>query len=410
VSLAAALRVALQALRVNALRSFLAMLGVIIGVAAVIVMAAVGHGAREMVDRQIRALGANSLMVVPGSAAVGGRQAGLGTAKPFSEADVAAIRGLVPGVARAAGQLRGSAVLVAGPVNWTTTVLGVEEDYPEIRDWPLAEGRSFGPAERRSAARVAVIGATIADRLFEDESPLGQIMRIGNVPFEVIGVLAAKGQSLMGTDQDDVVLVPISSARRSLFGDNKTVPRNVQTILIELEEGESVAEVEEGLRELLRSRRRVRAEAPDSFEVRNMAEFIRARTATQATLGILLGATAAISLVVGGIGIMNIMLVSVTERTREIGLRMAVGARRRDILRQFLIEAVTLCLVGGLAGLLLGGGISLLLARLDAWPARLDPAMAALALAASALVGIFFGFWPARRAAGLNPIEALRHE
>jgi putative ABC transport system permease protein len=410
VSFWAAFKVALEALRLNALRSFLAMLGVIIGVAAVIVMAAVGSGAREMVDAQIRSLGTNSLLVVPGSAAVGGRQAGLGTAKPFSEADVLAIRSQVPGVVRAAGQLRGSAVLVAGAENWTTTVLGVQEDYLEIRDWPLAEGRGLAAADQRSAARVTVIGSTIVRKMFEGEEPVGRTLRIGNVPFEVVGVLEPKGQSLMGTDQDDVVLVPIATSRRNLFGDNKTVPRNVQTILVELDEGERMEDVEAGLKDLLRARRQVRPGAPDSFDVRDMAEFIRARTATQATLGILLGATAAISLVVGGIGIMNIMLVSVTERTREIGLRMAVGARRRDILRQFLIEAVTLCLAGGGLGLLLGGGASLGLAWSGAWPARVEPVMAALALLASVLVGVFFGFWPARRAALLRPIEALRHE
>lgn len=406
----AAARIALDALRANLLRSALAMLGVIIGVASVMVMAAVANGARDLVDRQIRALGANTLMITPGSAVVGGRQSGAGTAVPFAEADVAAIEREVPGMVRAAGSVRGSAVLVAAGENWTTTVQGVQGGYLDVRDWPLAEGRDFGEAELRGAARVAIVGATVAERLDQGGGVLGRPVRIGNVPFEVIGTLAEKGQSLLGTDQDDIVLVPISTARRRLFGDSENVPNRVQTIMVELGEGESTAEVEEDLRQLLRERRRLREGTPDNFNVRNMAEFIRTRAATQTTLGLLLGAAAAISLVVGGVGIMNIMLVTVTERTREIGLRMAVGARRRDILGQFLIEAVALCLVGGVVGLVLGSAIAWGLVAAGLWPARMDGGITLAALASSAVVGIVFGFWPARRAARLSPIEALRHD
>jgi putative ABC transport system permease protein len=410
VSPLAALRVALQALRAHALRSFLALLGVIIGVAAVIVMAAVDEGAREMVDRQIRTLGANTLLITPGSAVVGGRQSGLGTAVPFADADVAAIRREVPGVLRAAGLVRGSAVLVAGPANWITTVSGVEDDYLEIRDWDLVEGRNFTPAELRRAAKVVLLGSTVAEKLFDGDSALGASVRIGNLPFEVIGLLADKGQSAFGGDQDDTALVPISTARRGLFGDSRTVPRRVQIIMVELQDGEDMTAVQAEIEDLLRARRRVREGAPDNFSIRNMAEFIRARSATQATLGLLLGGAAAIALLVGGIGIMNIMLVSVTERTREIGLRMAVGARRRDILGQFLIEAITLCLAGGVIGLFLGVAATAALAHLSAWPVATNPLIAALALASSAAIGILFGFWPARRAARMNPIEALHHE
>jgi putative ABC transport system permease protein len=307
--------------------------------------------------------------------------------------------------------VRGQAVLVAGSGNWTTTVQGVEGNYLDVRDWPLAEGRAFTEAELRGAARVAIVGGTVAANLEAVAgAPAGaNRVRIGNVPFEVIGRLAEKGQTLLGTDQDDVVLVPLTTARRRLFGDSRQVPNRVQTVMIELAPGEVAADVTADLNRLLRDRRRLRTGEPDNFDVRDLAEFIRTRAATQRTLGLLLGATAAISLLVGGVGIMNIMLVSVTERTREIGLRMAVGARRRDILRQFLIEAVVLCLTGGLVGLLLGVGISGALLAAGLWPARIDPGVTLVALVASALVGVFFGFWPARRAARLDPIVALRH-
>jgi putative ABC transport system permease protein len=289
-------------------------------------------------------------------------------------------------------------------------VNGVEPSYLEVRDWPLVEGRGFTEAELRSRARVAVLGDTVAANLAASGLPEGSRVRIGNVPFEVIGRLAKKGQSLLGTDQDDIVLVPLTTARRRLLGDSRQVPNRVQTVMIELTPDEAPAEVTAELTRLLRDRRRLREGEPTNFDVRDMAEFIRTRAATQRTLGLLLGATAAISLLVGGVGIMNIMLVSVTERTREIGLRMAVGARRRDILGQFLIEAVTLCLTGGLIGLALGAAISAGLLASGAWPARLEPTITALACVASGVVGVFFGFWPARRASRLDPIVALRHE
>jgi putative ABC transport system permease protein len=386
------------------------MLGVIIGVASVIVMVSVATGAGQAIEERIRALGTNLLIVSPGSFTSGGRRAGEGTAIPLSESDLRIIRAKVPGVAAVAGVVTGSAPLVAGASNWTTQVNGVNEDYLEVRDWPLTEGRNFTEAELRSGAKVVILGATTARELFGSAQAVGEQVRVMNVPFTVIGLLSVKGQSGWGSDQDDTALVPISTARRRLFGAEQTVPDNLRQIMVEIASAEEMSEAQAEIETLLRERRRVRAGTPDDFRVRDMADFIRTRTETQSILSVLLGATAAISLVVGGIGIMNIMLVSVTERTREIGLRMAVGARRRDILSQFLIEAVTLCVVGGLIGLTIGGGAALAMSIWGNWPIALSPSLVLIALASAGLVGVFFGYYPARRASLMNPIDALRYE
>jgi putative ABC transport system permease protein len=406
----ASCKVAIAALKVNALRSFLAMLGVIIGVASVIVMVSVATGAGQAIEQRIRALGTNLLIISPGSFTSGGRRAGEGTATALSEGDLKMIRARVPGVAAAAGVVSGSAPLVAGASNWTTQVNGVNEDFLEVRDWGLTDGRNFTEAELRAGAKVAILGATTARELFGSASALGEQIRVMNVPFTVIGLLSVKGQSGWGGDQDDTALVPISTARRRLFGAEQTVPDNLRQIMVEVSSAEGMNEAQAEIENLLRERRRVREGAPDDFRVRDMADFIRTRTETQSILSLLLGATAAISLVVGGIGIMNIMLVSVTERTREIGLRMAVGARRRDILSQFLIEAVTLCVVGGLIGLAIGGSAALAMSVWGNWPIALSPSLVLIALASAGLVGVFFGYYPARRAAQMSPIDALRYE
>jgi putative ABC transport system permease protein len=402
--------IALTALRANLLRSILTTLGIIIGVASVIILVAVGNGATREVDRQIASLGTNMLVVFPDAMRIMGRSSAAGTALPLAESDLAAIRDKIYGVAAISGQLDQSAPVVRGNLNWTTAVSGVHADYTFVRDWPIENGRGLTPADVRSAARVALIGATVARRLFPGEDPVGAEVRIKNVPFQIVGVLGVKGQSSMGRDQDDVMLIPITTARNRIVGRSEVQVEQVGRIYVKFSDDTDLKEAQEEMETLLRQRRRSGPGNEDTFSVRNLAEFMRARTEVLSTMSYLLGATSAISLIVGGIGIMNIMLVSVTERTREIGLRMAVGGRRRDILKQFLVEAVMLCMVGGLLGVLLGLSIAWVVAYAANWPIAISPAVIAGALAAAAITGIFFGYFPARRAAGLDPIDALRSE
>jgi putative ABC transport system permease protein len=408
--LAEALLSALSALAANKLRAVLTALGIFIGVAAVIATVAVGAGARQQVLAQIQSLGANLLIIWPGTVNQGGVRLGAGQRPNLTWDDAQAIREEVPAIAAASGNIRQQQQVVAGNMNWATGVQGADPDLFAVHDWVLEEGRAFTAEEARGARKVAVLGATVAEALFPGEAAVGREIRIRQTPFEVIGVLGRKGQNPQGADQDDVVVIPFWTARRSVMGAGRVWARGINWMSLKVEEGEDMAAVEEEVRALMRQRHRLAANEPDDFNLRNMSDVAATRDASARTLSTLLASVAAVSLLVGGIGVMNIMLVSVTERTREIGLRLAIGARRRDILAQFLIEAVVLALLGGAAGVAAGIGLSHALAAAAGWPVLIQWDAVALAVAVSALTGLFFGFWPARRAARLDPIAALRHD
>ncbi len=409
-NLLATLRVALNALRVNLLRSVLTMLGIIIGVAAVITMLAVGSGAEARIKEQIKSLGSNLMIITAGARTANGARIGTGITPDLTEDDAAAIAREVPEVEAVAPTYRGSAQVVFGNANWATQVFGITPDYFTVRNWTLESGRMFESAEMSGAGKVALIGQTVARELFGDADPMDQTIRIKNVPVTIVGVLGRKGQNMTGNDQDDVIMVPLATARNRIVGVEAGKPRQVGMIQIKVFDGESMSETEDKIRALLRQRLRTAEGQPDPITVRNLTEMLAAQEESSKVMSMLLAAVASVSLLVGGIGIMNIMLVSVTERTREIGLRMAVGARGADILTQFLVEAVTLSLVGGLIGIALGVGGSWMIAEFAGWQTQLSTASIALAVSFSAAIGIFFGFYPARKAARLLPIQALRYE
>jgi putative ABC transport system permease protein len=407
---AAAVRSALEALRTNLMRSALTMLGIIIGVSAVITMLAVGRGAQARVEEQLEALGSNIMLVLPGVQTAAGVRLGGQSWLSLTEDDAAAIALEVPEVEGAAPTLRIGQQAIAGNANWATTIVGATPEFLVVRDWPLVDGRVFDPAEVSGAGKVAIIGQTAAEQLFGDQDPIDQIVRVRKVPLTIIGVLDRKGQNSLGQDQDDVILVPLTTYRNRIQGWANVRTKRVGAINVKVRDGASMTVAEANIRELLRQRHRLQPDQPDDFTIRNLTEMLKAQEESSRVMTWLLAAVAGVSLVVGGIGIMNIMLVSVTERTREIGLRLAVGARSRDILGQFLVEAVTLSIVGGLIGVALGSAATVLLAHFAGWNVVLSAQGVALAVTFAASIGVFFGWYPARRAAGLLPIQALRHE
>jgi len=410
VNILAGARIAVRALRVNKLRSILTMLGIIMGVAAVIAMISVGSGAQARIAEQIRSLGASMLVVLSGSSTSGGVRLGAGSQLTITEEDAWAIKREIPSVEAAAPTMRGSAQVVWGNLNWSTQIQGTTPEFFEARNWPVVAGQAFAQEAVDGATKVAVLGETVARNLFADSDPVGQVIRIKKVPFTVVGILGKKGQTTWGQDQDDVILVPLSTAKRKLLGVSQANARSVGAISVKVREGEDMKDAETQTRELLRQRHRLQPYQDDDFNIRNLAEYAAAQEESSRVMTILLAAIASVSLLVGGIGIMNIMLVSVTERTREIGLRMAVGARGRDILMQFLVEAVTLSLIGGTIGVVVGLVTSYTIPYFAGWRTLVRPEAIVIAFGFAAAIGIFFGFYPARKAASLNPIEALRYE
>ena len=408
--LMSSMRIAFRALTMNKLRSALTMLGIVIGVASVIATVAIGSGATERIQQQIASIGSNIIIVLPGSTTSAGLRMGTGNAVTLTEADARELVAQCPDVALVAPMVRGGAQVVYGNNNWATIIYGVTPDYLAIRDFSVVDGSEFTQQDVEGANKVALLGKTVVDNLFGGAEPVGQVIRIKNVPFTVVGMLTPKGQSSQGQDQDDVILLPISTAKRKVIGINSANADAVNTIMIQAKSGAQIPLAEEEAKALLRQRHHLQAAEADDFTIRNLQELFAAQEASSGIMAMMLAAVASVSLVVGGIGIMNIMLISVRERTREIGLRQAIGAKTRDILTQFLVEAVTLSIAGGFVGILLGIGASALISRIAGWATAVGPGAVLLAVFFSALVGICFGYYPARKAAYLDPIEALRYE
>ncbi|MEE2746470.1 MAG: ABC transporter permease [Pseudomonadota bacterium] len=401
---------ALRAIRVNALRSFLTALGIIIGVAAVIIMISVGAGAQKEVDDVIKRLGSNLIIIVPGTTTSGGARGARGSRPTMTEDDAIAIKNEISTVQESAPAVRGSGQIVFGNRNWSTVIEGVTPSWREVRDWMISGGRWFNDSEVRASAKVALIGETVSKNLFDEDNPVGKQIRIKRVPFTVIGTLAAKGETPMGNDMDDTVLIPLTTAKKRILGGRRYSGRLVNVVFVKSYTASMIDDTIREVTKLVRQRHKIKPGHGDDFFIRNLSSILEARADSSRVMTLLLAAVASVSLLVGGIGIMNIMLVSVTERTREIGLRMALGARGKDILYQFLAEAVTLSLIGGLIGILIGVGGSLSIAGVGNLPTIIKIESIILAFIFAAVVGIFFGFYPARKASRLDPIEALRYE
>ena len=404
----AGLRIALRALMVNKMRSALTMLGIIIGVGAVITMVAVGSGAKARIAEQIASMGSNMLIILSGSSTSGGFRGGMGTVPTLTVDDAKAIQNEIPSVQYVAPNLSGVSQVVYGNQNWSTIINGSTPEVLAIRDWPLTSGRPFIQQDVDGATKVALLGKTVVDNLFGGMDPIGQVIRIKKIPFTVIGVLASKGQSTWGQDQDDTIFVPLTTAQKRLFG--QQFPGMVRVIQVQARGPEVMKEAEDQINALLRQRHRIQPSQDNDFTVRNLTEVMASAQQSANVMSLLLGAIASISLIVGGIGIMNIMLVSVTERTREIGIRIAVGAKSKDILLQFLIESLVLSLIGGILGITIGIGGTYILSSFTQWPTLLSIQAILLAFFFAGSVGVFFGFYPARKASLLDPIEALRYE
>ena len=408
INIPSTIKISFRALKVNKMRSALTMLGIIIGVGAVIAMIAIGTGASRRIAEQISKMGSNLLMILPGATTSGGVRMGSGSQPTLTMNDAEAIQKECSAVSNVAPVLSGVSQIVYGHQNWSTGVVGTTPDMLIIRDWPLTSGRNFTLQDVRSATKVCLLGQSVVDNLFGDMDPIGQVIRIKKIPFTVVGVLATKGQSPQGQDQDDTIIVPVTTGQKKLFG--TTFPGMVRIIMVKAKSVEDLPAAEKQLNELLRQRHHIGAKQDNDFTVRNLTQFMQTAEQSTKVMALLLGAIASVSLLVGGIGIMNIMLVSVTERTREIGIRMAIGAKTWDIRLQFIIEALILSLIGGVAGIIVGVSGSKIITIFAGWSTVVSPFSVFIAFGFSGLVGIFFGFYPAYKASLLDPIEALRYE
>jgi len=408
INIPSTIKISFRALWVNKMRSSLTMLGIIIGVGAVIAMVAVGTGASQKISEQISSMGSNLLIILPGSTSAGGVRMGSGSQPTLSMGDADAILKECPAVSDVGPTLGGVAQIVYGHLNWSTGVSGTTPGMLVVRDWALSAGRPFTQQDVKSATKVCLLGQTVVENLFGDQNPVGQTIRIKNVPFTVIGVLAEKGQSAQGQDQDDTIFIPVTTAQKKLFGTQ--FPGMVRIIMVKAKSAEDLSAAEKQITELLRQRHHIGQKQDNDFTVRNLTQIMQAAEQSSKVMTLLLGAIASVALLVGGIGIMNIMLVSVTERTREIGIRMAIGAKTWDIRLQFIIEALTLSLIGGVIGIIIGVSTAVILSSVSGWPTVVSILSILLAFSFSGFIGIFFGFYPAYKASLLNPIDALRYE